>query len=82
MSYISVDCINCVSDELRGSLPALYSTGGKVTDLRSLVPIGYNNCIYMGYEIYPNRQVPLIIKLVSVYPAWYANQLGDPHNLS
>jgi hypothetical protein len=35
----------------------------------------------MGYEIYPNHQVPLIIKLVSVYPVWYADQLGDPRDL-
>jgi hypothetical protein len=50
-----VDCIDCVSDELRGSLPALYNPGGKVTDLRNLVPIGYNNYIRMGHEIYPNQ---------------------------
>jgi hypothetical protein len=38
-----------------GSLPALYSTGGKVIGLRNLVPIGYNCCIHGGYDIYPNR---------------------------
>jgi hypothetical protein len=38
-----------------GSLPALYKTGGNVTDIRNLLSIGYNNCIRMGYEIYPNR---------------------------
>jgi hypothetical protein len=36
-------------------LPALYSTGGKVTDLRNLVLIGYNSCIHGGYNIYHNR---------------------------
>jgi hypothetical protein len=50
-----VDCIDCVLDELRGSLPALYSPGGKVIDLRNLVPIGYNHCIRIGHEIYSNR---------------------------
>jgi hypothetical protein len=42
-----------------GSLLALYSMGGKVTDLRNLVPIGYNNHIRMGYKIYPNRSSSL-----------------------
>jgi hypothetical protein len=27
------------------------------------------------------NQVPLIVKLVSVYPAWYTDQLGDPRRL-
>jgi hypothetical protein len=38
-----------------GSLPALYSTGGKVTDLRNLIPADYNSCIYGGHDVYPNR---------------------------
>jgi hypothetical protein len=41
-------------DVLRGSLPALYSSGGKVTDLRNLILADYNCCIRGGYDIYPN----------------------------
>jgi hypothetical protein len=55
MSCVSIDCIDCVTGELRGSLPALYSTGGKITDLRNLVPIGYHDHIHIGHETYPNR---------------------------
>jgi hypothetical protein len=29
-----------------GSLPSLYSTGGKVTDLRNLILADYNCCIH------------------------------------
>jgi hypothetical protein len=38
-----------------GSLPTLYTLGGKVTDLRNLILADYNHCIYGGYDIYPNR---------------------------
>jgi hypothetical protein len=38
-----------------GSLPALYSTGGNVTDLRDLIPADYNSCIHGGHDVYPNR---------------------------
>jgi hypothetical protein len=77
-----------------GSLPALYSMGGKVIDLRNLSLISYNNHIHMGYEIYPNRpgsldhQVGLSISRVvrrSVgWSAWpiltsWANSFGVAH---
>jgi hypothetical protein len=38
-----------------GSLPVLYSPGGKVTDLRNQILANYNSCIRRGYDIYPNR---------------------------
>jgi hypothetical protein len=37
------------------SLPALYNPGGKVTDLRNLIPTDYNSYIRRGYDINPNR---------------------------
>jgi hypothetical protein len=37
-----------------GPCPTLYSMGGKVIDLRNLVPIGYNYHIHEGHDIYPN----------------------------
>jgi hypothetical protein len=42
-------------DVLRGSLPALYSMGGKVTNLRNLIPADYSRYIRKGYDIYLNR---------------------------
>jgi hypothetical protein len=31
---------------LWGSLPTLYSMGGKVIDLRNLIPADYNSCVH------------------------------------
>jgi hypothetical protein len=39
---------------LGGSLPALYSTGGKVIDLRNLILADYNSYIHRGHDVYPN----------------------------
>jgi hypothetical protein len=52
MDYIDVWWWWCV---LGGSLPTLYSPGGKVTDLRNPILADYNSCIRRGYDIYPNR---------------------------
>jgi hypothetical protein len=62
----------------RGSLPTLYSTGGKVTDLRNLILADYNCCIHGGYDICPNRLGFLNRQVVSAYSAQFAEQFGDP----
>jgi hypothetical protein len=67
-------------DILRGSLPALYSTGGKVIYLRNLVPIGYNYCIHGGHNIYLNRLGFLDQQVVSACSARFAEQFGDPRS--
>jgi hypothetical protein len=61
-----------------GSLPALYSTGGKVIDLRNLVTINYNYCIHGGHDIYPNRLGFLDHQVVSACSTWFAEQFRDP----
>jgi hypothetical protein len=60
-----------------GSLLALYSTGGKVTDLRNLIPVDYNCCICGGYGIYLNRLGFLDHQVVSACSARFAEQFGD-----
>jgi hypothetical protein len=60
-----------------GVLPALYSSGGKVTDLRNLILADYNCCIYGGYDIYSNRLCFLDHQVVSTCSARFAEQFGD-----
>jgi hypothetical protein len=60
-----------------GSLCALYSTGGKVTDLRNLIPTDYNCCIHEGYDIYPN-QLCFLDQVIFACTARFAEQFGDP----
>jgi hypothetical protein len=67
-------------DVLRGSLPTLYSTEGKVIDLRTLVPIGYNYCIHKEHDIYPNRLGFLDHQVVSACSARFTEQFRDPHD--
>jgi hypothetical protein len=47
---------------LEGSLLTLYSTGGKVTDLRNIILADYNSCIHRGHDVYPNRLGSLTVK--------------------
>jgi hypothetical protein len=61
-----------------GSLPALYSTGVKVTDLRNLISTDYNYCIHGGYDIYSNRLCFLDYQVVSACSARFTEQFGDP----
>jgi hypothetical protein len=61
-----------------GSLPALYSTGGKVIDLRNLVLIGYNSYIHGGYNIYHNRLGFVDRQVVSACSAQIAKRFRDP----
>jgi hypothetical protein len=61
-----------------GSLPALYSPEGKVTDLRNPIPGNYNSRIYRGYDIYPNQLGFLDRQVVSACSARFAEQSGDP----
>jgi hypothetical protein len=63
--------------DLRGSLPALYSTGGKVTDLRNLILADYNRCIHGGYNIYSDQLCFLDHQVVSSCSTWFAEQFGD-----
>jgi hypothetical protein len=60
-----------------GVLPALYSLGGKVIDLRNLILADYNCCICGGYDIYPNRLCFLDHQVVSACSARFAEQFGD-----
>jgi hypothetical protein len=61
-----------------GSLPTLYSMGGKVTDLWNLIPADYNSCIHRGHNVYPNRLGFLDHQVVSACSARFAEQFGDP----
>jgi hypothetical protein len=61
------------------SLLALYSSGGKVIDLRNLILADYNSCIHRGYNIYPNRLCFLDHQVDSACSARFAEQFGDPH---
>jgi hypothetical protein len=58
-------------------LPALYSMGGKVIDLRNLVSIDYNYCIHKGHDIYPNRLGFLDHQVVFSSFARFIEQFGD-----
>jgi hypothetical protein len=60
-----------------GSLPALYSLVGKVTDLRNLILANYNSCIHKGYDIYPNRLGFLDHQVVSACPHMVVEQSRD-----
>jgi hypothetical protein len=51
--------------------------GGKVTNLRNLVTIGYNYCIHRGHNIYPNRLGFLNQQVVSACSTWFAEQFRD-----
>jgi hypothetical protein len=62
------------------SFPALYSTGGKVTYLKNLIPADYNNCIRGGYDIYHNQLGFLDQQVVSACSARSAEQFGDPRS--
>jgi hypothetical protein len=55
-----------------GSLPALYSTRGKVIDLRNIIPADYNYCIHGGYDIYSNRLCSLDHQVVSACSVRFA----------
>jgi hypothetical protein len=59
-------------------LPALYSPGGKVTDLRNLIPANYNSRIRRGYDIYPNRLGFLDRQVVSACSSRFVELSGDP----
>jgi hypothetical protein len=61
-----------------GSLPALYSTEGKVTDLRNLILANYNSCIHGGHDVYPNQLGFLDRQVVSACSARFTEQFGDP----
>jgi hypothetical protein len=63
-----------------GSLPALYSMGGKITDLMNLIPADYNSCIHRGHDVYPNRLGFLDQQVVSTCSAQFAKQFGDPRS--
>jgi hypothetical protein len=61
-------------------LPALYSVGGKVTDLRNPDLADYNCCIHGGHDMYPNRLGFLDRQVVSACSARFAEQFGDPRS--
>jgi hypothetical protein len=58
-------------------LPALYSPGFKVTDLRNPILANYKSCIHRGYAIYPNRLGFLDRQVVFACPARLTEQSGD-----
>jgi hypothetical protein len=61
-----------------GSLPALYSTGGKVTDLRNLILADYNSYIHGGHDVYSNQLGFLDHQVASTCSAWFTEQSRDP----
>jgi hypothetical protein len=59
-------------------LPALYSMGDKVTDLRNLIPCDYNSCIHGGHDVYSNRLGFLDRQVASACSARFVEQSEDP----
>jgi hypothetical protein len=61
----------------KGALLVLYSMGGKVTDLKNLIPTDYNSCIYGGHDFYPNRLGFLDCQVVFACSARFTEQFED-----